>query len=186
MDYFSLDLETSGLKTSSQGGLITQVAICKYSEDSSHTIVYDEIIHSQNGIIPHKIEVLTGITTEKIRQSKKSLQSALVEITDLIRGYPVVIHNAMFDTSQLNDCLMMRDLSVIQDYCDVYCSLKYCREWGIFQDNKLETIASYFDIQSEGYHNAAFDTLVLSKIVEKIGIDRFFCADNLYFKEFVE
>jgi DNA polymerase III epsilon subunit-like protein len=186
MDYFSLDLETSGLKTCSQGGFITQIALCKYSESSSHTIVYDEIIHSKNGIIPHEIEVLTGITTEMVRKSEKTLQIALVEITNLLLGSRVVIHNALFDTNQLNDCLMMRDLSVIQDYCDVYCSLKYCREWGIFKDNKLETIASHFNIQSEGYHNAAFDTLVLSKVIEKIGIDRFFCADNLYFKEVVE
>lgn len=182
MDFIALDLETVGLMTNSNGGHITQIALSKYnSTNKTVEVILDKLIHSSYVQVPPHIEALTGISTKMIRESPYELDAVMDELLAAISNIPVVIHNAAFDTLQLNDVLIVKDLSVIQDYTKIYCSLQYFRKNGLAQSNKLSDLVSHYGLDCGGFHNAASDTYALCKLIEHIDPQVFFTPQNLYF-----
>ena len=98
------DTETTGLLYS-RDEIIEFAAIVVEQRDGVPTIIheYDELVTlSPGGFVPAKIEQLTGITTQAIRERGLSKTRVCRDIAEMIRGNTLLLaYNAHFDLSFL-------------------------------------------------------------------------------------
>ncbi len=93
--FVSLDLETTGLDPDRDA--IIEIGIVRFRGDE---IVEDwSSLINPGREIPPKIEELTGISNDMVRESGIPLHRALGEAQRVIGNLPVVGHNVMFDVS---------------------------------------------------------------------------------------
>ncbi|PAB61230.1 PolC-type DNA polymerase III [Anaeromicrobium sediminis] len=92
--FIVFDIETTGL--SSKNDKITEIGAVKI-KDGEVIDSFNELINPQKPI-PSKIVELTGITNEMVR-NKPTIEEILPKFMEFIEDYPVVAHNASFDTS---------------------------------------------------------------------------------------
>ena len=105
------DTETTGLQYS-RDEIIEFAAIAVESVDGVPTVVreYDELVAlSPGGFVPPKIEALTGISTQDLRERGLPKTRICRDITELISGNTLLLaYNAHFDLSFLF-YLLLRD-----------------------------------------------------------------------------
>lgn len=98
------DTETTGLQYS-RDEIIEFAAVVVESQNGSPRVVqeYDELISlSPGGFVPPKIEELTGISTQDIRERGLPKARVARDIADMIRGNSLLLaYNAHFDLSFL-------------------------------------------------------------------------------------
>ena len=98
------DTETTGLMYS-RDEIIEFAAIVVEQRDGKPAIIqeYDELVSlSPGGFVPAKIEQLTGITTQDIRERGLSKTRVCRDIAQMIRGNTLLLaYNAHFDLSFL-------------------------------------------------------------------------------------
>ena len=98
------DTETTGLQFS-RDEIIEFAAVVVESRNGQAVIVqeYDELVTlSPGGFVPPKIEQLTGISTQDIRERGLSKERVCRDIAEMIRGNTLLLaYNAHFDLSFL-------------------------------------------------------------------------------------
>ncbi len=98
------DTETTGLMYS-RDEIIEFAAIVVEQREGKPAIVqeYDELVTlSPGGFVPAKIEQLTGITTQDIRERGRSKTRVCRDIAEMVRGNTMLLaYNAHFDLSFL-------------------------------------------------------------------------------------
>jgi len=88
------------------------------------------------------------------------------EIYHFFKGRKLVAHNYSFDLSVLNYNLDIYSLPKVNFEID--CSLKLSRRFLDIENHKLSTVASYFEIEQNNYHNALEDAIICGKVYHKL------------------
>ena len=90
------DLETTGFSAQKHAEIIEIGAIHLDLEAGKAVKGFHRYVKPANGTIPPKIQSLTGITTDMVRNAEY-IEDVLPEFYQFIRDYPVVAHNERFD-----------------------------------------------------------------------------------------
>lgn len=159
--YIALDLETTGLDF--EHDEIIEVALERFENG--------EPVESRDFLIKPKqnlrsfISNLTGITDADL-SDKPDFASVAGEIRAFLGDYPIVAHNAQFDTKFLRDSF--GKVGVTIDSCPVYDTLVLSRiAFRTVPNHKLETLVSYLDIPRERAHRALPDADACGKLFWK-------------------
>lgn len=80
------------------------------------------------------------------------------EIKHFFNNRIIVAHNYSFDLSVLNHSLDIYNLE--KPKFEIYCTLKLSRKYLKIENYKLNTVAKYFKIEQNDYHNALEDAFV--------------------------
>lgn len=176
LPYVILDLETTGFKPTEAG--ITEIAIISMidgREELFETLVNPEIP------IPPEITQLTGIKDDMVRDKPKIGELAPI-LDEMLKGAIFVSHNVPFDWSFI-DYSFRRHLKHPLRMPSL-CTLRLARKYLGLKSNKLESVASYFNIELKNAHRAMNDTRAVKEILygfidqlEKHGLKT---GDDLY------
>ena len=157
--YIVLDLETTGLSCAVHE-IIEVAAIC---------IVHDAVeaelsmlVQCQTSL-PENISKLTGITDEMLQQQGVPL-SQLISFAENRR---IVCHNAAFDFGFLHTACQRVGLSMFHNPCIDTLTLARRKVFDVV-DYKLNTIASYFSLDTSNHHRALADCYLTYGIYKKL------------------
>lgn len=106
-----------------------------------------------------------GITIEDVI-NEREFPDIWGEIYPFFLNRKVVAHNSGFDLSVLNHCLDTYSLPKIN--FDIDCSLRLSRRLLDIENHKLSTVARYFEIEQNNYHNALEDAIVCGEVYCKL------------------
>ena len=158
-DYVVFDLETTGLKYSSDA--ILEIGAIKYIDN-----VEAERFHTYvrtNKTIPDYITRINGITSSTIKDAPM-IRSALKDFIDFIGDYTLIAYNSDFDMSFLQyNCKTKLNKTVENDVIDALpLARKYLSE---LPNKKLETVKQHFKLKV-GSHNAIDDCIVTNHLYQ--------------------
>ncbi len=171
-DYVVFDIETTGL--SNKKDKITEIGAVKIKDnqivDRFHTLVNPEIP------IPPQIVKLTGITDEMVK-NQPTIDEVMPLFLEFIKDYPVVAHNANFDTSFIKkNCAQLGLLfnnTIIDTLSLARLLLPKLKKY------RLDVIAKALQIELKNHHRAIEDAETTAKIfinflktLEKRGIQK--------------
>ncbi len=91
--YVALDLETTGLNP--ERDAIIEIGVVRFREDGSELEAWSSLVNP-GGRIPHKIELLTGISPAEL-ENAPPLSAVAGRLGRLVGDVPVVGHNVGFD-----------------------------------------------------------------------------------------
>ena len=161
--YIVLDLETTGLSCAVHE-IIEIAAIC---------IVHDAVeaelsmlVQCQTSL-PENISKLTGITDEMLQQQGVPLYQALSQLISFVENRRIVCHNAAFDFGFLHAACQRVGLSMFHNPCIDTLTLARRKVFDVV-DYKLNTIASYFSLDTSNHHRALADCYLTYGIYKKL------------------
>ena len=161
--YIVLDLETTGLSCAVHE-IIEIAAIC---------IVHDAVeaelsmlVQCQTSL-PENISKLTGITDEMLQQQGVPLYQALSQLISFAENRRIVCHNAAFDFGFLHAACQRVGLSMFHNPCIDTLTLARRKVFDVV-DYKLNTIASYFSLDTSNHHRALADCYLTYGIYKKL------------------
>lgn len=161
--YIVLDLETTGLSCAVHE-IIEIAAIC---------IVHDAVeaelsmlVQCQTSL-PENISKLTGITDEMLQQQGVPLYQALSQLISFMENRRIVCHNAAFDFGFLHAACQSVGLSMFHNPCIDTLTLARRKVFDVV-DYKLNTIASYFSLDTSNHHRALADCYLTYGIYKKL------------------
>ncbi len=161
--YIVLDLETTGLSCAVHE-IIEVAAIC---------IVHDAVeaelsmlVQCQTSL-PENISKLTGITDEMLQQQGVPLYQALSQLISFVENRRIVCHNAAFDFGFLHAACQRVGLSMFHNPCIDTLTLARRKVFDVV-DYKLNTIASYFSLDTSNHHRALADCYLTYGIYKKL------------------
>lgn len=161
------DIETTGL--SPQYDKITEIGAAKI-ENGVVVDTFNQLINPEK-LIPRKIESLTGITNEMVKD-KPLINQVLPEFIQFCEDAVLVAHNAEFDISFILKNVNDLNLNFHPPYID---TLPMARV--ILTDlkrHRLDTLTKYYKITLENHHRAKDDAVatahVFMKLLETEGI----------------
>ena len=161
--YIVLDLETTGLSCAVHE-IIEIAAIC---------IVHDAVeaelsmlVQCQTSL-PENISKLTGITDEMLQQQGVPLYQALSQLISFMENRRIVCHNAAFDFGFLHAACQRVGLSMFHNPCIDTLTLARRKVFDVV-DYKLNTIASYFSLDTSNHHRALADCYLTYGIYKKL------------------
>lgn len=161
--YIVLDLETTGLSCAVHE-IIEIAAIC---------IVHDAVeaelsmlVQCQTSL-PENISKLTGITDEMLQQQGVPLYQALSQLISFVENRRIVCHNAAFDFGFLHAACQRVGLSMFHNPCIDTLTLSRRKVFDVV-DYKLNTIASYFSLDTSNHHRALADCYLTYGIYKKL------------------
>lgn len=179
-DFCIIDIETTGLDPSFDeiieisalkirdnipcGTFTTLVQPCEYIDDETDSIFY----------VDSYITELTGITNSMLSTAPlfKDVQSTFI---DFIGDDILVGHNVNFDINFLYDNLLKSNIFLKNDFIDtIRLSRRLLPE---LPNHKLQSLASFWNIDTTGSHRAEKDCLITyevfknlnSLVIEKFG-----------------
>ena len=176
--YIALDLETTGLDF--EHDEIIEVALERF-ENGEPVESKDFLIKPSQHLRPF-IASLTGISDSDLADMP-DFASVAGDIRKFLGDYPIVAHNALFDTKFLRDSFAKVGISI--DSNPVFDTLVLSRiAFRKVPNHKLETLVSYLDIPRERAHRALPDADACGKLFWKAlrEIDSFdtFVKHHLY------
>lgn len=147
-----IDFETTGLSPG-YGARATEIAAV-IVENGCIVDRYQSLMNA--GIrIPPDIEAFTGITNAMIREAP-SAEAVMASVADFVGDYPLVAHNAAFDSKFWDAELSRIGLARVQDFT---CSLLLSRR--IFPEapsHRLESLIRHLHLPISGkFHRALAD-----------------------------
>lgn len=161
--YIVLDLETTGLSCAVHE-IIEIAAIC---------IVHDAVeaelsmlVQCQTSL-PENISKLTGITDEMLQQQGVPLYQALSQLISFAENRRIVCHNAAFDFGFLHAACQRVGLSMFHNPFIDTLTLARRKVFDVV-DYKLNTIASYFSLDTSNHHRALADCYLTYGIYKKL------------------
>jgi DNA polymerase-3 subunit epsilon len=160
-----LDTETTGLEVG-QGHRILEIGCVELVDRKLTNRHFHHYINPQRDIDDGALEV-HGITLAFLED--KPLFSDISEaLLDFIKGAELVIHNAAFDLSFLNNELALIDqgFGVISDYCTVVDSLEIARRRHPGQKNNLDALCKRYNVDNSqrDLHGALLDAEILADV----------------------
>lgn len=127
-----------------------------------------EVVNEYYSLINPKIDKFNPFTTRihGIKESdvinEREFNEIWSEINHFFDNKTIIAHNSSFDISVLNYSLERYNLSKPVNNC--YCTLRLSRQLLELENYKLNTVAKYYSIQQNNYHNALEDAFVCGKI----------------------
>ena len=180
------DTETTGLQFA-RDEIIEFAAVVVEKVNGIPTVVqeYDELIAlSPGGFVPPKIEQLTGITTQDLREKGLPKTRVARDVAEMIRGNTLLLaYNAHFDLSFLFYFLLRHgDATVLKgkDKLDLYT---------VYRDRKPYPHKLYNAIENYGLtgkvvnsHRAVDDVLATVAVMEEMEKEKddLMCYVNLF------
>ena len=147
-----------------------------------------EVINEYYSLINPKIEKFNPFTIRihGIREVDVLNEREFSEVWNDIEHYfqdkIVIAHNSSFDISVLNYSLERYNLKKPDINC--YCTLQMSRRLLELENYKLSTIAKYYSLEQNNYHNALEDAIICGKIFSKLMLevndDEFFLISKPY------
>jgi DNA polymerase III subunit epsilon len=161
-NYVAFDFETASGKNACSIGII------EFNKGKA--------INEYYSLINPNIEKFNPFTTRihGIRKIDVINEREFCDIWDEIKHFfdnrIIVAHNSSFDVSVLNYSLERYNIHKPINTC--YCTLKISRQILNIRNYKLSTLAKYYSIKQDNYHNALEDAyvcgIVFFKLLEKV------------------
>lgn len=162
-----LDVETTGLNKKKQFDITYHNCVIEFAAlEIIDGIITGRYIHHyikpHPGILVHdKAFKIHGISNEFLKD-KKPFSEYADNILSFIRDATLVIHNAPFDISFLEK--EFKHLSLEMKHHDVIDTLELSRIIFPNAKNRLEDLATRFDIPKPRFHGAFVDTEILARV----------------------
>lgn len=160
-DYTVIDIETTGL--SSEHNEIIELSAIKVKNDER----VDEfsMLIKPSAKVKSFITHLTGITNDMLK-SAPVITDILPEFIDFVSDDVVIGHNVNFDINFIYDKMKWHfDKEFNNDFID---TLRLSRMHCPLKSHKLNLVAEYFDISSEGHHRGLTDCVMTYEIYKCI------------------
>nr|WP_191860036.1 exonuclease domain-containing protein [Hanstruepera ponticola] len=131
-----------------------------------------EVVNEYYSLINPKIEKFNpyAVGVHGIRKcdvlNEREFDKIWVDVEHFFKDKIVIAHNSSFDISVLNYSLERYNLKNPISKC--FCSLRLSRKVLELDDYKLSTLADYYSIEQNNYHNALEDAFVCGKIFSKL------------------
>lgn len=160
------DLETTGFSVEKHAEIIEVGAVCLNLETGKAIRGFHRFIKPQNGIIPKRIQTLTGITPAMI-QGEAYLEDVMPEFYQFIGDCPVVAHNARFDWFRFVQPYMMRVGRIVTN--EVICTLELSKLLhSTMERHSLAELCAYYGHPIAGHHNAYTDAKYTASLCMKM------------------
>lgn len=160
-----LDTETTGIRVE-EGHRIIEIGCVEMINRRLTGNHFHYYINPQRDIDAGAVAV-HGITTEFLRD-KPLFDSIAKEFMDFISGAELIIHNAPFDISFLNNELILarQGWKFITDYCSVIDTLPLARQMHVGQRNSLDALCKRYGIDNtkRELHGALLDANLLAQV----------------------
>ena len=162
--YIFLDIETTGLD-SERDKIIEIAAIC--SDRNEIKEEWSTLISYENLHIPKTITELTGITEEMCKREGVGIKEAIIKLNKYLIDRKAVIYNASFDLSFLEKAAedIGKELNITRVIDVPQRVKKYVKN---LPNNKMETAAKHFNINTDGSHRALKDCTILYQLFFKL------------------
>lgn len=160
--YVVIDIETTGFSPSKNE--IIEIAAMKVDPNGEVTS-FQTLIKPDNEI-PDLITNLTGISNDMVKDAK-NIKEALLEFDQFKEDYILIGHNVSFDIGFLDYYYKKHlDRSLVNQSIDTLAlSRKYLPH---LYNHKLDTIACYFNLNTENHHRALADVEMTLHIYNQI------------------
>ena len=170
-----LDTETTGLEVE-RGHRILEIGAVEIIDRKATGNHFHEYINPQRAIDSGALEV-HGLT-EEFLADKPVFQEISEKFLDFVGGAELVIHNAPFDMSFLNNELSQCEdgnlgnwnklggVLVLEDICGVLDSLAMARDLHPGQKNSLDALCRRYEVDNSGrtLHGALLDAEILAEV----------------------
>lgn len=167
--FVAFDLETTGIDNSKDA--IIEIAAIKVVDGiivEEKEFVFQELVYPYKKRIPAKIEKLTGITNEMVKNSKKIWQ-VFPEFTEFIGDNILLGYNCMsFDSKFLVRAGRLSNLIINNEYFDVIHFIKKYKNLINSRDMTLVEVGKSLNIDNPQAHRALADAITTAKIYLKL------------------
>lgn len=155
-----IDFETTGLSPA-QGDRVTEIAVVLL--ESGKVVDRYQSLMNAGVRIPSFIEALTGISNAMIRSSPAAAD-VMREVTDFVGDYPLVAHNASFDSKFWDAELGRINLTRRQEFA---CSLLLSRRLlPLAPSHKLGALVEFANLPVTGRaHRALADAEMAASLL---------------------
>ncbi len=148
-----------------------------------------KVVNEYYSLINPKIEKFNPFTTRihGIREidvlNEREFDVVWKEIYHFFENKIIIAHNSSFDISVLNYSLERYNIEKPVSNC--YCTLRISRQILELENYKLSTVAKYYSIQQNNYHNALEDAFICGKIFSNLMLEindiNSFLENNSYY-----
>lgn len=160
-----LDTETTGLRIE-DGHRIIEIGCLEMVDRKLTGKHYHQFINPKREIEAAAIAV-HGITNEFLRD-KPFFTDISKEFMEFVMGAELIIHNAPFDLSFINNELMLarQEWKPVTDYCGVIDTLQLARQLHAGQRNSLDALCKRYavDNSKRDLHGALVDAHLLAQV----------------------
>ena len=159
-----LDTETTGL-SAAKGHRIIEIGAVELIDRKLTGNDYQTYLNPERKIDPGSINV-HGITNEFI-SDKPLFKEILKDLLSYISDSEIIMHNAPFDTSFLdNEFLLAGMQKKLDDLCSIQDSLVIAREMHPGKRNSLDALCTRYDVDtsSRDLHGALIDAKLLANV----------------------
>ena len=170
-----LDTETTGLEVE-RGHRVLEIGAVEIIDRKNTGNHFHEYINPQRAIDSGALEV-HGLT-EEFLADKPVFREISERFLDFVGGAELVIHNAPFDMSFLNNELSQCEedslgnwnksggLLILEDICGVLDSLALARDLHPGQKNSLDALCRRYEVDNSGrtLHGALLDAEILAEV----------------------
>ncbi|TAK77111.1 MAG: DNA polymerase III subunit epsilon [Gammaproteobacteria bacterium] len=160
-----LDTETTGIKVE-EGHRIIEIGCVeminrRLTGQRFHCYLNPERLVEAGAIAVH------GISNEFL-QDKPVFSTLAQPFMDFVQGAELIIHNAPFDLSFLNNELMLtrQGWKRLTDYCSIIDTLAMARKLHVGQRNSLDALCKRYNIDNSKreFHGALLDAHLLAQV----------------------
>lgn len=159
--YAVIDLETTGLSPANNDAII-EIAVAMLDEDFNLTGSFETLINPERKVAGTEIHKITDTMLVDAPLFHEVLPSLLC----LLDGRRLVAHNAGFEYKFLKNEMNPHGILIQEN--NFVDSLLISRTGLSLPNNKLGTVAQFFDVPYINAHTALADTLILAEIFQKM------------------
>ena len=159
-----LDTETTGLSVAS-GHRVIEIGVVEIVDRRLTGNDFQSYLNPERRIDPATIQI-HGITDEFIAD-KPLFKDLVGDFLDYVKGAEVIMHNAPFDTSFINNELALLGLDDrLEGHCEITDTLVFARKKHPGQRNSLDALCSRYEVDTTNreVHGALIDAKLLANV----------------------
>ena len=159
-----LDTETTGLSVES-GHRVIEIGVVEIVDRRLTGNDFQSYLNPERRIDPATIQI-HGITDEFIAD-KPLFKDLVGDFLDYVKGAEVIMHNAPFDTSFINNELALLGLDDrLEGHCEITDTLVFARKKHPGQRNSLDALCSRYEVDTTNreVHGALIDAKLLANV----------------------
>jgi len=159
-----LDTETTGLSVES-GHRVIEIGVVEIVDRRLTGKDFQSYLNPERRIDPATIQI-HGITDEFIAD-KPLFKDLVGDFLDYVKGAEVIMHNAPFDTSFINNELALLGLDDrLEGLCEITDTLVFARKKHPGQRNSLDALCSRYEVDTTNreVHGALIDAKLLANV----------------------